>query len=261
MLNFIQWSEFENLVCKVAVILSRSPQLGNMNPSYQFVGGWVGGGLSLDSLKSSDTYARYNGNPSLVQMMACRLVGTKPLPIPVLEIVDCTIRKKHRRNLNRNWYRENIFNMSAKWTSFCLGLKVLTDWSIGLEYINMYHLVGAEIYWTNKQQIRRYTLTPGPWHIMVLYTLNANNLISMVSIYAEVTLCKMLIFNSLAPGRLNWIFRWATKLVIVGWNISCETDLRWISMDLTVSMEDNALVPSGNPFWISIVFCNGCHKN
>ena len=42
--------------------------------------------------------------------------------------------------------RENIFNMSAKWTSFCLGLKVLTDWSTGLEYINMCHLVGAEIY-------------------------------------------------------------------------------------------------------------------
>ena len=51
------------------------------------------------------------------------------------------------------------------------------------------------------------------------------------------------------------------KLVIVGWSISCETDLRWISLDLTVSMEDNGLVPSGNPFWISIVFCNGCHKN
>ena len=51
------------------------------------------------------------------------------------------------------------------------------------------------------------------------------------------------------------------KLVIVGWNISCETDLRWISLDLTVSMEDNGLVPSGNSFWISIVFCNGCLKN
>ena len=50
-----------------------------------------------------------NGNPSLVQIMACRLVGTKPLPVPVLEIVNCTIRKKHRPNLNRNWYGENIF--------------------------------------------------------------------------------------------------------------------------------------------------------
>ena len=37
-----------------------------------------------------------------VQMMACRLVGTKPLPVPVLEIVNSTIRKKHQPNLNRN---------------------------------------------------------------------------------------------------------------------------------------------------------------
>ena len=50
-----------------------------------------------------------NGNPSLVQMMAYRLVGTKPLPVPVLEIVNCSIRKKHRPNLNRNKYRENVF--------------------------------------------------------------------------------------------------------------------------------------------------------
>ena len=74
----------------------------------------------------------------------------------------------------------------------------------------------------------------------------------------------MLIFNSLAPTRLNWIFRRVIlkrMLVIVGWSISCEIDLRWISLDLTASMEGNGLVPSGNPFWISIVFCNGCHKN
>ena len=57
---------------------------------------------------------------------------------------------------------------------------------------------------------------------------------------------KMLIFNSLAPVRLNWMFRWAIlklMLVIVGWSISCEIDLRWISLDLTVSMEGNGLVP------------------
>ena len=42
-------------------------------------------------------------------MMACRLVGDKPLPVPVLEIVNCTIRKKHRPNLNRNEYMENVF--------------------------------------------------------------------------------------------------------------------------------------------------------
>ena len=68
---------------------------------------------------------------------------------------------------------------------------------------------------------------------------------------------KMLIFNWLAPVRLNWMFRWTIlklMLVIVGWSISCEIDLRSISLDLTVSMEGNGLVPSGNPFWIFIVF-------
>ena len=68
---------------------------------------------------------------------------------------------------------------------------------------------------------------------------------------------KMLIFNSFAPVRLNWMFRWVIlklKLMLVGWSISCEIDLRWISLDLTVSMEGNGLVPSGNPFWIFIVF-------
>ena len=39
-------------------------------------------------------------------------------------------------------------------------------------------------------------------------------------------------------------------LVIVGWSISCEIDLRWISLDPTVSMEGNGLEPSRNPFWI-----------
>ena len=62
---------------------------------------------------------------------------------------------------------------------FCLGLKVLTVWSTGLEYINMCH-GGAEIYWN--KQTRRYNLTT--WY----FTLNANNLILMVLIYAEVTL-------------------------------------------------------------------------
>ena len=67
----------------------------------------------------------------------------------------------------------------------------------------------------------------------------------------------MLIFNWLAPVRLNWMFRWRIlklMLVIVGWSISCEIDLRSITLDLTVSMKGNGLVPSGNPFWIFIGF-------
>ena len=43
-------------------------------------------------------------------------------------------------------------------------------------------------------------------------------------------------FNSLAPGRLEWNFRWVIfKLILVvdGWVIFCEIAVRWMSLDLT----------------------------
>ena len=41
---------------------------------------------------------------SLVQIMACRLFGTKPLSEPVLEFVNWNLRKQLQRNLKRNFY-------------------------------------------------------------------------------------------------------------------------------------------------------------
>ena len=38
----------------------------------------------------------YQTNPSLVQTMALRLVGSMPLPELMLEIVNWTLRKKHQ---------------------------------------------------------------------------------------------------------------------------------------------------------------------
>ena len=46
---------------------------------------------------------------------------------------------------------------------------------------------------------------------------------------------KMLL-NSLAPGRFKVNFRWVIfklNLVVNGWGISCETAVRWMSLDLT----------------------------
>ena len=40
----------------------------------------------------------------VVLMIVCRLVGARPLPEPMLVIVHWTLRKKHHRNCNRNWY-------------------------------------------------------------------------------------------------------------------------------------------------------------
>ena len=41
--------------------------------------------LYFKSLRPSDAYMRQKPNPSLVQIMACRLFGAKPLSEPMLE--------------------------------------------------------------------------------------------------------------------------------------------------------------------------------
>ena len=60
-------------------------------------------------------------------------------------------------------------------------------------------------------------------------------------------------FNSLAPGKFEWnfryvIFKWI--LVIAGWSISCEIALIRMSLEFTVWSVNigsgNGLVPSGN---------------
>ena len=187
--------------------------------------------------------------------MACRLVGTKPLPVPVLEIANCIIRKKHRPNLNRYWYRENVFEHVV-----CEMVVILSQNANRLEYWS----------WNHKHvPLSRYALRYHGALRSMLISLHRWRYLCWsyfmkINFFGNFFIGKMLILNSLAPVRLNWIFRWAIlklMLVNVGWSISCEIDLRWISLDLTVSMEGNGLGPSGNPFWISIAFCNGYHKN
>ena len=49
-------------------------------------------------------------------------------------------------------------------------------------------------------------------------------------------LSQMIMFNSLAPGKFEWNFRYLIFkiiLVIDGWGISCEFALRWMSLNLT----------------------------
>ena len=44
-------------------------------------------------------------------------------------------------------------------------------------------------------------------------------------------------FNSLAPGKFEWMFRWVMFKVILlmdGWGIYCKIALRWMSLGLTV---------------------------
>ena len=60
------------------------------------------------------------------------LVGTRPLPEPMLVIVNWALRRKHQWNFNRNWYisfKKIPVNLWCWiWRSFCLGLIVSTDW-------------------------------------------------------------------------------------------------------------------------------------
>ena len=55
---------------------------------------------------------RQRSESSLVQVMACRLFGAKPLPEPLLLIVNRTHGNKFQRNSNRNsviFSQENAF--------------------------------------------------------------------------------------------------------------------------------------------------------
>ena len=55
---------------------------------------------------------RQRSGSSLVHVMACRLFGAKPLPEPLLLIVNGTHGNKFQRNSNRNsviFFQENAF--------------------------------------------------------------------------------------------------------------------------------------------------------
>ena len=65
--------------------------------------------MCFNPLRMSDAYMCPYGKPALIQIMACRLIGTKPLLEP---IVNWKLGNKVQCNLNKNWklfIRENAF--------------------------------------------------------------------------------------------------------------------------------------------------------
>ena len=60
------------------------------------------------------------------------LVGIRPLPEPILLIVNWAFRRKHQWNFNRKLYisfKKIYVNMSCRiWLSFCLSLIMSTEW-------------------------------------------------------------------------------------------------------------------------------------
>ena len=80
-------------------------------------------------MRLSDEYMHQYNIPTLVQLMACRLFGTKPLSQPKLPY--CQLDPKEHISvkfyLKFNFsFKEIHLEMSAKWRPFCLSLNVLT---------------------------------------------------------------------------------------------------------------------------------------
>ena len=80
-------------------------------------------------------------SPSPIQIMACRLIGAKPLSIPMPEYFDLNLRNKLQRILKQNSYfsfkKMHLKISSAKWRQFCRGLSLLMtkhyDWECLME--------------------------------------------------------------------------------------------------------------------------------
>ena len=147
LLNFIQWSEFENLVWKVAVIVSRPNLVTTIAGSSSLIY-WGRVIHMLDMKQRQSIIGSDDGlSPGRHQPITCTSIGN---------FVNCTVRKKHRPNLNRKYYRENVFEHVCEMLVILSRLQSVNrleywSWNRTYRYINMCHLVGT------------------PWDIMVLY--------------------------------------------------------------------------------------------
>ena len=84
----------------------------------------------ISSLRPSDAYMRQFNMPTLVEIMACRLFGAKPLSEPMLPYCQLD-PKEHIFNeiltkIPKFSFKKILLKMSTtKWLPFCLGLNVL----------------------------------------------------------------------------------------------------------------------------------------
>ena len=78
---------------------------------------------NLNSSPPSAPYMRLWTGSTLVQIMACRLLGTKPLPQPMIHFANWTNSNEIRIKIQNFHSRKWIW----KWRQFCLGLIVFTN--------------------------------------------------------------------------------------------------------------------------------------
>ena len=90
---------------------------------------WVNHCLPFTPLRPRDAYMHQWTMPSLVEIMACRLLGAKPLSEPMLTYSQLGHKKqnsvKHQSQFNVSFRKMRLKMLSGKWRSFCLGLNVL----------------------------------------------------------------------------------------------------------------------------------------
>ena len=77
--------------------------------------------IVYNPLRPSDAYMRQWTRPSLIQIMACRLTGAKPLSEPMPEY--CLLDPWEQTSVK--FKKMHLDLLSAKWQPFCLGLNVL----------------------------------------------------------------------------------------------------------------------------------------
>ena len=82
--------------------------------------------------------------PSLVQIMACRLVGAKPLSKPMWNINNWTPRNKHQWSFNAintcSFKKMHLKISSGKWQPYCLSINVLKYAWNGVTFFVTSHL-------------------------------------------------------------------------------------------------------------------------
>ena len=143
------------------------------------------------SRQPSDAYMRRRTRPSLVQIMACRLFGAKPLSEPMLMYFYWTIWNNFQCNVNHNstnFIHENEFE-NARWLLFCLGISRLMCWSrifiLGFRVFiqhAVWNLTLELIYWKHGFIFRIGTPhTNGP-NIIILSTLTITITITTITI-------------------------------------------------------------------------------
>ena len=139
------------------------------------------------------------------------LVGIRPLPEPILLIVNWALRRKHQWNFNRKLYisfKKIYVNMSCRiWLSFCLSLIMSTEWGYASwKWLRLTHPASNAIlrHWfgsTLAQVISTVMACCPRWHQAISWS----NVVSswVRSCYTNVKALSGLIW-SYQPGKQYW---------------------------------------------------------